>query len=563
MGCTESKPAVEEASTRDKKEKKQKKEHNHGEKNVAAVSKPPAAGVTTTTTTTTIERRPERKLPRRASQQSVLLVKRVSILNAIDLAAVCQEYTDADPTKWKCSQHQFSGTFKSEETGKKENIQGKSISKGVEHFKDNPNTYIAMMYPTVMAEWPENEQQYTYIHRAGTKGFQPKNVTKTGQVTLLLQEYERLPSFPNNLLPQQFRDKYTDQMSYQGRKLHSATNKPILPGRGMGLLDEPLLKIIGDVDPSDIKQGQVGDCWLLSGIASLAEYDGAVRRLFRKTKHMEEMPFEDGRPNMYTITLWDLKTWKEVDILIDERLCAKPDGSGHLLGAKPSEDGELWVCYLEKAIAIHCGGWDKIDGGDCTHAWALLTGCKYQYMIQRNQMGKFACYAKFNPDTQQWATLANSPHEGHQGTWQVPWPQVGGGGGQDLTLTEDELFRRLCVWDDENFLIGAASKGSSDKETTDGIVDNHAYSIIDCKNDVAGTGIDLIQVRNPWGHGEIDDGMFVGSGAGWKKYPQIRKALSPVMDDAGVFWVTKQEFFKHYETISLSASNMSAFLKPK
>ena len=26
--------------------------------------------------------------------------------------------------------------------------------------------------------------------------------------------------------------------------------------------------------------------------------------------------------------------------------------------------------------------WDKIDGGQCTHAWALLTGCREQYTIQ-------------------------------------------------------------------------------------------------------------------------------------------------------------------------------------
>ena len=160
------------------------------------------------------------------------------------------------------------------------------------------------------------------------------------------------------------RDKYTDNMTHNGRKLHSKNNKPILPGRGMGCGDTPLLKIIGDVDPSDIHQGAVGDCWLLSGISSLAEFDGAVKRLFRKTPNMDQMPM-DG-PNKYTITLWDLATWKEVDIVVDERLCATPDGKGHLLGAKPSEDGELWVCYLEKALAAHCGGFDKITGGQCS-----------------------------------------------------------------------------------------------------------------------------------------------------------------------------------------------------
>jgi hypothetical protein len=167
----------------------------------------------------------------------------------------------------------------------------------------------------------------------------------------------------------------------------------------MGFVDEPNLKIIGDVDPSDIEQGQVGNCWLLSGIASLAEFDGAVRRLFRKTKYLDQMPFDDGRPNIYTIPLWDLPTWKEVDIVVDERLCAMADGSRKLLGAKPSEDGELWVCYLEKALAAHCGGWDKIDGGQCTHAWALLTGCKDQFLIRKTKKGKFTYHAKYDPKT--------------------------------------------------------------------------------------------------------------------------------------------------------------------
>ena len=97
-------------------------------------------------------------------------------------------------------------------------------------------------------------------------------------------------------------------------------------------------------------QGSVGDCWLLSAISALAEFDGAIKKLFRKTKNLDRLPLES--PNTYTVTLWDLQTWKEVDIVMDERLAAKPDGSG-LLASKPSEDGELWVCYLEKAFAIH------------------------------------------------------------------------------------------------------------------------------------------------------------------------------------------------------------------
>jgi hypothetical protein len=310
-------------------------------------------------------------------------------------------------------------------------------------------------------------------------------------MTILLHEYERLPSFPDDALPKQFRDKYTDDMTFQKRKLHTK-NKPIMPGRGMGCGDVPSLKIIGDVDPSDISQGQVGNCWMLSGISSLAEFDGAITKLFRKTKNLEEMP-RDG-PNKYTVTLWDLKTWKEVDIEIDERLACAADGK--LLASKPSEDGELWVPYLEKALAIHCGGWDKIVGGQCTHAWALMTGCREQYMIQRDKASsKYACFGKFNVNTKKWAELANSPHDGDANMWPCPWPDVGGGGRSDLRLTEDDLFLRMVAWDKQNYIVGAGTKGTSDKHTTGGLVDNHAYSVIECYSNVAGSGIDILKVR--------------------------------------------------------------------
>lgn len=189
-----------------------------------------------------------------------------------------------------------------------------------------------MKYQTAMLQWPENQQAFTLIHRDGTLGYKPHNVSPKGWMTMLLQEYRPLRPLKDNLLPIKFRDKYTDSMTFQGRTIHSAKNKPLLPGRGMGVGDSPSLKIIGDVDPSDIFQGSVGDCWLLSGISALAEFDGAVKKLFRKNKNLHQKPL-DG-PNTYIVTLWDLPTWREVDIVIDERLPAMPDGSGRLLASR-------------------------------------------------------------------------------------------------------------------------------------------------------------------------------------------------------------------------------------
>jgi hypothetical protein len=84
--------------------------------------------------------------------------------------------------------------------------------------------------------------------------------------------------------------------------------------------------------------------------------------LFRRYKKFPDCPAVDHPYQYYVVTLWDLKTWKEVDVVVDERLPVRSDGSGFLLGAKPSRDGKLWVPYLEKAIAAHCGGFDKLQG---------------------------------------------------------------------------------------------------------------------------------------------------------------------------------------------------------
>ena len=518
---------------------------------------------------------PENRLPRRVADRDMFQPRhspegKRSRMSAVNLSLAPEEFKPGSylekwtHSEWKFREYKTSGSWSQTTEGLVEKYSQKSIKRGIQKFKAHPQLFIAMMYPTEMLTWPEDEQVYTLIYRSGTTGLKPKGVSLRGQVTFLMHEYQPLPSLPNDELPKKFRDQYTDKMTYRNQNLVTKKLPAYLPGRGTGLLDDPRLKVIGDIDPSDIAQGQVGDCWLLSGIASLAEFDGAIHRLFRKTENLDQMPFADGRPNMYTITLWDLPTWTEVDIVVDERLCARKDIKGALFGAKATEDGELWVCYLEKAIAAHCGGYDKIDGGQCTHAWSLLTGCKEQYIIQRipedPDNGPFGIWAKYDTAANRWADHGNSPSEGHQGVWRAQWPEEGGGGEEDLD--EESLFLRLCAWSDRNYLIGASSKGNSDRNMTNGVVDNHAYSVIDCRNDVAGTGIDMIQVRNPWGFGSIDDGLFTRKGKGWKQHPEIKEALNyeELKEDDGVFWVTRQEFFDHYQAIYLGAMDMKEFL---
>eukprot|EP00933_Yihiella_yeosuensis_P061610 TRINITY_DN64438_c0_g1_i1.p1 TRINITY_DN64438_c0_g1~~TRINITY_DN64438_c0_g1_i1.p1 ORF type:complete len:502 (-),score=106.64 TRINITY_DN64438_c0_g1_i1:131-1636(-) len=483
------------------------------------------------------------ELPNIRSNRKPIEQKLLRSTGAVRTEPKHRDYSGADASKWKLVDKRVADSYSYHLEPVWEDRNG-AIAEGIELVKKNPEIYEGVWYQTDMKDWDAKDQSYRLLKRTGCDfATWPQD---DGDFSYAQIQYEVLPN-PDGISLQL--DKRTDALTWQG----AACGTALYPGRGQGVADVPKLKIIGDVDPSDIHQGTVGDCWLLSGISALAEFDGAVLKLFEKTEDLSSRPKAEG--NTYVITLYDLKTWEPVDITIDERLCTSAN-TGGLLGCGPSVDGELWVSYLEKACAIHCGGWDKIDGGSPTHAWRLLLGCKQTYNIA-SVNGKWYCCSKFNSKTNSWEAIDNSPHDGFTGLWPDKWPGTQSSAG----IGNEEMFEKLCEWEDANYILACGSKAGSDTETTDGIVDGHAYSILACINDAGGTEFDLIQVRNPWGKGEFQSPMWGDNGPGWEKYPAVKERCKPVIADDGIFWLSKEEFFKYFPTIYLCAKNMSEFLQ--
>lgn len=454
------------------------------------------------------------------------------------------DWSSADSDRWHYTAKEFNGSM-SYSTKPTFQEEKHAIEEGLEKLKGDPTKYLGMFYQTSMTSWPESSQKYTLVLRTKAGGFGVKE-QPGGGFTFVMASYQALPQNVEHAP-----DGFTESLAFQGSK-----GPPVCPGRGFGFADVPMIKIMDDVDPNDISQGSVGDCWLLSAISALAEFDGAIKQLFKKTPNIENLPNDEY--NTYTVTLYDVTTWQPVDITVDERLCTKADG--RLLGCAPTITGELWPCYLEKAVAIHCGGWDEIDGGQCTHAWRMLTGCIHQYTFKASDKG-WGCFGAFNPNKNQWEKIENSPHKGFKGLWPMKWPEVGGGGALGMKVSQDDLFNRMCAWDDNNYIMGCGTKSGSDKNSTEGIVDGHAYTIIDCIDNAGGTDFDMIQVRNPWGKGEFTTGMWDDDGPGWTQYPAVKAACKPVAADDGLFWLDKGEFFKFFHTIYVCAKDMTEFLE--
>lgn len=457
------------------------------------------------------------------------------------------DWSQADASKWQFIETRYNGTYRFGTQPTMEEIAG-PISEGIARVKNNPHEFQSVWFQTSMQTWPTNQQEYTLVHRnLGTEMLITQSAN--GGFTHLKAKYEVLPAKESVTIR---KDRVTDQLAaggFEGYRLR----EPLLPGRGEGVADVPTVKIMHDVDPSDVAQGRVGDCWLLSAISCLAEFDGAIHEIFERTEDLENKP--SPQSNMYTVSLYDLPTGRKVNVEVDERLCNRSDGSG-LLGAQPSVSGELWVPYLEKAIASHCGGWDKIDGGTCTHAWRILTGCEEQYTFKQSG-GLFKAFGAFNPNQNKMEELENSPHDGFAALWPMKWPEVGGGGSMRMGLNGDQLFERMCAWEDAGFMMAAGTRSGSDSNDTDGIVDGHAYSILDVENDVGSDNFDMIKVRNPWGSGEMKSGKWDDDGPGWDQHPDVRAALNPVELDDGIFWLEKDEFFEYFHSVYLCAMDVS------
>ena len=116
------------------------------------------------------------------------------------------------------------------------------------------------------------------------------------------------------------------------------------------------------VDPSDVAQGSLGDCWLLSAISVLAEKDGQIQQIF----------WESTRSHWgkYHLKLYSGQQKKFVTVVVDDLIPCK---EGAPLFTKPMGN-EMWVLLLEKAFAKLLGSYGKLEGGMPLFALEAMTG---------------------------------------------------------------------------------------------------------------------------------------------------------------------------------------------
>lgn len=115
----------------------------------------------------------------------------------------------------------------------------------------------------------------------------------------------------------------------------------------------PNAKIVEDeIDPSDVQQGNVGDCYFLACISSIAEVPERIKRIF--CHEMEINPW-----GIYRMQIVEQGVYKE--IIIDDFIPVF-EGTNRPVFCRPIGK-EVWVMLLEKAWAKISGSYGDTSAG--------------------------------------------------------------------------------------------------------------------------------------------------------------------------------------------------------
>jgi len=310
------------------------------------------------------------------------------------------------------------------------------------------------------------------------------------------------------------------------------------PGRGQGIGDAVQnLALISGIDPNDLDQGQIGDCWLISAFAALAEFPWSIQSLIQ--------PGHLALDGKYTVKLYDYSKGEVVDVVVDDRIPRSPTGGPAFVGL--SDDGEIWPCILEKAFSKLAGGYENTNGGSPDFALGVLAGTSnvIQFREDDKKPGQWFCvkptYKSTNPQDSQLNTFEYGK-----------WPD----GDQTMYKDTMEVLKILDDFDKQDYLLCAGSHAGSDTEINrQGVVQGHAYTVIDVVMDAGGSGRHFFQCRNPWGTGEWK-GNWSDDSYLWKAHPEVAKALDWEPADDGMFWIEAKDFFKNYSEINICMQNM-------
>ncbi|KAK2002378.1 calpain family cysteine protease [Colletotrichum falcatum] len=274
-----------------------------------------------------------------------------------------------------------------------------------------------------------------------------------------------------------------------------------------------------NINGGDVKQGSLGDCWLMATMTALANVEGGIERTcveYDTRIGIYGFVFYRDGEWIYSIIddklylkspCWDSPSMQrdllqQIDREDVERVYRKTyqTGSKALFFAQCKDQNETWVPLLEKAYAKAHGDYASLSGGWIGEGLEDLSGGVTTELLTSDIL-----------DT--------------DGFW------------------ENELSKV-----NEEFLFGCSTGlldgGYGDRE---GISEGHAYVIMEART--LKSGERLIKLRNPWG--KIRKGVWEGAWSdGSKEWTmEVQEELGHHFGNDSVFWINYDDFLRKYQHI--------------
>lgn len=309
----------------------------------------------------------------------------------------------------------------------------------------------------------------------------------------------------------------TSKFEMSGRSFTNPTaNIPKAVKRVHEIFEQPTF-LKDKVSPADVKQGSLGDCWLMASLTALANMDVGI-----------------------------------------QRICVEYDTKIGIYGFVFHRDGEWIISIIDDKLYLKSPDWDSpsVQRHLLEQTDREDVETQYRHTYQTGSQSLFFAQCKDQKET--WLPLLEKAYAKAHGDYAALAGGWIGEGVEDLTggvttelltsdiLDTDEFWTNEILKVNKEFLFGC-STGLLDVGygSRDGISEGHAYVIMEARE--LSTGERLLKLRNPWGKGKKGNWEGPWSDGSKEFTPEAQKELNHKFGNDSVFWISYKDLLRKYQ----------------
>lgn len=295
--------------------------------------------------------------------------------------------------------------------------------------------------------------------------------------------------------------------------------------------------IVNGIDPSDLVQGDTGNCWFISAASTLASIPSYCKYVIPVDQSFDR---DHGYAGIFRFRFWQFGEW--IEVVVDDRLPV--DGNDELIYChNETDENEFFGPLLEKAYAKLAKCYEFLNSGDPTVAMTDLTGA----VCETFDITK--CVEKTQGDFDEEDEEFDDDYSNYQST--------------DL----ETLWAFMKKSHKMKSLMNASLNTNEDQEVDEdgcllnGLMSEHAYSVIqtvEFKFDEK--KIRLVKLRDPNADLNAWKGAWGYKSKKWKNLPDsIKEKYKMSLDFNGEFYMSFRDFTTYFEELNVAHVNIDAF----